>query len=1352
MTAKLTALTPSYRSFENDQVLTASQLNEFLNYFDDQDRLSRICLSGVGIVCGFKINFTEDKRLILSQGCGITTDGDLLHLQKSIPGPDGLTRIDIAELIYKNYSQFTDDKAFYKPFFYREVDGVDVQIPLWELIPEDLVTNEPALSTLPDLKDKVLLLYLESYDEDSDLCVGVSCDNQGIKQVQNLRVLLVNQIDADYILSADKIYNAENLMSTYLNLSDVSVPRVILNQNNTATFAAMSNSYKDAIKADYVVDNMKTSFTTMLGKLGMSAEATQINGQLTTLFGLNAVQPTLYFQYRYDILKDVVDTYMEMKELFLSSSANCCPDIHSFPKHLMLGKLMPTDDDILYKRYRHSFYKSPILCQEDEDYDLFKNLVTRVIEQLNTYISQNIPRGEIKITPSRYRAFLGDKAIPYYYNLQSALLKSWNFEKTQRNKQNRNLSYHTGLLSQAAAIQRPLKYNLEPFNFLNIEGHQGYLYKEAMEKIHAIRYNNGLSFDLKALGITVSPTETINMDEYECEFADLNAMLDALRKEHECVMGNASYYLSSYSLVNAGVNRRQVTYMNPIKLQLPLKALTPSYTANIVQTNLDTDKDSMGKVVSEVFKTFDGCSANDMILQINRKLANRDFSKWDPIVYDITINKPMEILANSFELIKKIPRVKDLTPAILTSYAVNASNVCSLAKRLQAVSNGEIAPSPAPAPASPSVVEGPQASRADYNKDYSSDYAVSATYVKEPAMVNLLMNQLSTVCCSVKKLESIMDEIEARKQRILLGLKLSKFIESHAGLEHQRGTEVGGTFVLVYITDSVSGIPANTVVADFSLPYLCCSDCSSVNFIMPRPVATLSLSKDRFCIGNDTGPLVFTPYPLDGVIEADRAVPGVSINGNQLLIDPALVPSTQYGKPIYFTLNKQITGCNLTIYKSPVASFTVPTSPTTQREITFTAQGNYDTGTTFLWNFGDGKIATSKTAIHEYAFPVNDDNKVTVKLTVTPPNGACPTIVEHDIEFMSYEVSITPTEFCSNNTTQYPFTITPDGTGVVITGDGVTLGTDGQYVFNPAEAGEGLIPIFVNDIEWMKLTVKPAPNANVVGKVVENKLELTSNMTDVAFYYWSFSDADGNKVHADITNNPNPVIPFSEFTGTGQILVKLFIQNACASETKQITVNRPGNFAACSTANSERVMSTITKLKGLTGNDVYVTLTTEQKKVFTSSIDAATKIAANSTKYFDGTENVSFAATMSNLIFSVHSEMQKISGDGSMDPDVKAAQLKLFMELYSLDAYSLFPSVICCQAEEKVIFKDIQAIFVLMDSHLDNANSSSFKNMHVEVDPTGQYVLILNNVITYRTPGSYSWNSLNDLVYQITHQ
>lgn len=61
MAAKLTEITTQYHTFVDDQVLTKDQLNGFISYFEDQDRMTRAFLHGVGTVCGFKLKNVSEK-------------------------------------------------------------------------------------------------------------------------------------------------------------------------------------------------------------------------------------------------------------------------------------------------------------------------------------------------------------------------------------------------------------------------------------------------------------------------------------------------------------------------------------------------------------------------------------------------------------------------------------------------------------------------------------------------------------------------------------------------------------------------------------------------------------------------------------------------------------------------------------------------------------------------------------------------------------------------------------------------------------------------------------------------------------------------------------------------------------------------------------------------------------------------------------------------------------------------------------------------------------------------------------------------------------------------------------------
>ena len=58
----------------------------------------------------------------------------------------------------------------------------------------------------------------------------------------------------------------------------------------------------------------------------------------------------------------------------------------------------------------------------------------------------------------------------------------------------------------------------------------------------------------------------------------------------------------------------------------------------------------------------------------------------------------------------------------------------------------------------------------------------------------------------------------------------SVYTKEHPGIQHKAGVPVGGTFIVVYKgpNDKSDKIPKNTVIADFYLPYNCCSNCNPV--------------------------------------------------------------------------------------------------------------------------------------------------------------------------------------------------------------------------------------------------------------------------------------------------------------------------------------------------------------------------------------------------------------------------------------------------------------------------------------------------------------------------------------------
>ena len=61
----------TYPVFERNQVLTSTQLNNLVNYLDQQNRLTRARLIGMGIVCGLEIDYNKSENTIMEAVWGL---------------------------------------------------------------------------------------------------------------------------------------------------------------------------------------------------------------------------------------------------------------------------------------------------------------------------------------------------------------------------------------------------------------------------------------------------------------------------------------------------------------------------------------------------------------------------------------------------------------------------------------------------------------------------------------------------------------------------------------------------------------------------------------------------------------------------------------------------------------------------------------------------------------------------------------------------------------------------------------------------------------------------------------------------------------------------------------------------------------------------------------------------------------------------------------------------------------------------------------------------------------------------------------------------------------------------------
>lgn len=515
--------------FENDQVLTADQLNDLFNYLDVQSRITRTRAIGVGIICGLEIGVLENKQIVISKGAAITTDGDLLCF-------------DI-DKIFDQYQLFEDVNAKYN--YFRTSDGSVVK--MYELLSsasaqtpgKDIVNFES--DTGFSSTDFIGILYLEDYADDLNPCTGTDCDNKGIISMREQRVLLIHKNDVGTLLQSIPQVNKD-----YFALDDIFVPRVMIDQN-ISLYEQLKNAFVQSLLIkDDIKQKLSLAFQTCKPILEDDFQNDPVTDWNNLLDGSFKLQDTIYVQYVYEFAKDISYAYNELRETLFADNMICCPDFQIFPKHVMLGQLKEAsvqsslvtsvsntvlvpfirfDIASLIQRfnsihidieYRHQFYDSPILNNKGENVMQTRFCFKRIDALIRNF---KVPTAEelqnttgIKITPGYYEDKpLGDRSLPFYYKIDPSLPANvyWSYKTNVRKKENAILSYNASKYPDAKqAILSPLQFNISPYDFFRIEGHIGFPYTAVEATLNNIINSNNLPINLVTLQIEIN-TSTV---------------------------------------------------------------------------------------------------------------------------------------------------------------------------------------------------------------------------------------------------------------------------------------------------------------------------------------------------------------------------------------------------------------------------------------------------------------------------------------------------------------------------------------------------------------------------------------------------------------------------------------------------------------------------------------------------------------------------------------------------------------------------------------------------------------------------------------------------------------------------
>lgn len=501
--------------FEANQILTSKHLNDLRSYLDSQNRLTRTDLIGIGIVCGMEVSYicenddpAKPLAIKISKGLGVTSEGYLIET-------------DLTLLTY--YQSYTD-RAEYGPFWIKS-GTVKSQIPLIELL-TDPCENTGSSTTFTGISiksnpailyNKVLLIYLEIYDETQNSCFTDSCDGKGQRRLFTLKRLLVdksqieNYIRSEYNISAG--ISLDDFFFKKYALPELAIKAIQL--SNISGVDTLNNRYIEAIKnaIPSITSAFNTVYETYKGWCSNTSNPFQgLETKLNNIISDNKDG----IQYVYDFIYDLIEAYREFKNLAFGLNAKCLPSHKLFPLHLMLGE---TNIPAAGKRtpFRNLFVQSPIHNHQAELIKKCQVLFKRLESMTKNFL---LPKGSdnpVKITPGLLRnTKLSQTTIPFYYDILK-IYEYWNCLLAITEESKYQLSYNANLYPEKIDfIENPLAYNHTSYNFLRIEGLLGWKLQTALEEITGIKNTWNLPFS----HIAVCINEIFTDKDFNNDFND----------------------------------------------------------------------------------------------------------------------------------------------------------------------------------------------------------------------------------------------------------------------------------------------------------------------------------------------------------------------------------------------------------------------------------------------------------------------------------------------------------------------------------------------------------------------------------------------------------------------------------------------------------------------------------------------------------------------------------------------------------------------------------------------------------------------------------------------------------------
>lgn len=544
------SLALGYPIFAANQLLKHTDLNNLANYLEQQTRLTRTQLIGMGIVSGLLVQLDPSRKALkISDGCGLTSEGDVIRY-RVLPETQPFSHV------WKRQVSLG---------IFGIADRSEERVWVYELLTQQaaFLVPEPepvfALDSVSELEEQIVVAVYAHQDDPRTGCL-VDCDDHGSDRCFQLRFLLLSKtpateatsgapwLDVTSLLQAVPQTEVDpgNLLQSWYDLPDCQIQRIGHQLDDIQSFDDLQNTYGQ-ICEDAITHYLKPALTGLHKRFavlladdanpsaGIKRLELMLKGFLGTLDpstkALQSPAPAYGLQYFYDYLVDLVAAYQELKDELFDLVVDCQPTTGQFPKYLLLGEVKgspPVGDR--RRPYRHGFTHPPIYNHRSDRLQAARHLYSRLLQMIRGFVLLPSNKTPVKITPSRRRSTpLGDQAIPYYY-FYPDLLTYWNYDAARKLRQEHLPAYFTPKSqdSQAPTPGHDLIHRTDQTDFFRVEGHVGLTLEDAIATIKQYRQDFNLPFDLATARLGQGNTGNALLKGY---FGDLSIRFGQIKDE-----------------------------------------------------------------------------------------------------------------------------------------------------------------------------------------------------------------------------------------------------------------------------------------------------------------------------------------------------------------------------------------------------------------------------------------------------------------------------------------------------------------------------------------------------------------------------------------------------------------------------------------------------------------------------------------------------------------------------------------------------------------------------------------------------------------------------------------------------